>query len=652
MYDFSGYATKNDITCGDGRVIRKDAFKDNDGTRVPLVWQHIHNDPANVLGHADLENREDGVYAYCSFNDTELAKTAKNLVQHGDVTSMSIYANRLQQNGNNVVHGLIREVSLVLAGANPGATIDPLSIAHSDGTVSELDDEAIIKIGDEGKLFIAHGDDSKEDTSDDDTADQNEKTVQEVIDSMTDDQKNAMYYLVGKALGGSDDPSTDEDDVSHADTGKTLKEVVDSMSEEQKNVMYYLVGLALEDKEAKHDDLDDDISHDELGDNMHRNVFDETKTDQTETLSHDEMAQIFAEAPRYGSLKEAFLQHGIENLEILFPEANAVTPTPEMIKRDTSWVPEVWGATRKTPFARIKSVAADITEYEARARGYIKGNQKIEEIFSLLARTTSPQTVYKLQKLDRDDIIDITDLDVVAWMRAEMRTMLEEEIAAAILIEDGRPANDPSKIKTDNIRPIYTDDELYTIHQPVTIPSGATNSQISDILVETALLARKDYKGSGNPAFYASSDVITRMLLAKDQIGRRLYNNLNDLASALRVSKIVEVPILEGATRSYTDTSSGTSVVVTPKLLGLIVNLSDYTIGADKGGAVSMFDDFDLNYNKYEYLIETRCSGALIKPKSAIAIETTSDLPFEFGTRPGAYRASRPTPTTTEDDGE
>lgn len=596
-YDFSGYATKNDLTCGDGRIIRKDAFKDCDGKTVPLVWHHIHNDPMNVLGHADLENRDDGVYAYCSFNDTPQGQNAKTLVQHGDVTSMSIYANKLKQQGNNVLHGMIREVSLVLAGANPGALIDPLSIQHDDGDVTELDDEAIIYSGE-----IFHADDS-DDSDDDDSKEADvagkEKTVQDVIDSMTEEQKNVMYYMVGQALEGKGDDADDDDD-------------------------------------AEHSDMEDD---------MHRNVFDQT--DDTETLSHDAMNEILAEAPRShnGSLKDTFLEHGIENLEILFPEARAIDNTPTFIKRETGWVSTWWGALKKTPFSRIKSRTANITEYEARARGYIKGNQKIEEFFSLASRTTTPTTVYKLQKLDRDDIVDIVDMDVVAWMKSEMRMMLEEELAVATLIGDGRPANDVSKIKEDNIRPIYHDDDLYCIHKVVTIPSGASYVQIADALIDAALLSRKDYKGTGQPWFVTTNDVLTRMLLAKDEIGHRLYKTESELATALRVSRILEVPVLEGAQRTaqVPGETEGSTVNETRTLLGLIVNPADYVVGADKGGAVTMFDDFDLNFNKYEYLIETRCSGALQDPFTAIALETTSTLPFTFGPRSGDYSTATKT---------
>lgn len=595
-YDFSGYATKNDLTCGDGRIIRKDAFKDCDGKTVPLVWHHIHNDPMNVLGHAELENRNDGVYAYCSFNDTPQGQNAKSLVQHGDITSMSIYANKLQQQGSNVIHGIIREVSLVLAGANPGATIDPLSIAHEDGTSTELEDEAIIYTG---ELF--HADDSDDSDDEDEEKDMpkpSDKTVQDVIDSMTDEQKNVMYYMVGMALKGE---GADEDDESaeHSDDG---------------------------------------------GNDMHRNIFDNSD-EGTETLSHDAMNEILAEAPRVGNLKDAFLEHGIENLEVLLPDYKNLDNTPTWIKRETEWVSALWGALKKTPFSRIRSRYANITEYEARARGYITGNQKIEEYFSVASRTTTPTTVYKLQKLDRDDIIDITDMDVVAWMKQEMRGMLEEELAAAVLIGDGRPSNDVSKINEQNIRPIYTDDDLFCIHELVSIPSNATDVQIAKALIRVALLSRKKYKGSGAPWFITTNDVVTRMLLAEDQIGHRLYNNDADLASALRVSRILEVPVLEGATRkaAVVDPQTGSTTYEDRTLLGLIVNPADYNIGADKGGSVTLFDDFNLDYNKYEYLIETRCSGALKDPYTAIALETTDTLPFDFGPRSGDYSTATKT---------
>lgn len=602
-YDFSGYATKNDLTCGDGRIIRKDAFKDCDGKTVPLVWHHVHNDPMNVLGHADLENREDGVYAYCSFNDTPSGQNAKELVRHGDINSMSIYANKLKQQGSNVIHGIIREVSLVMAGANPGAKIDPLSIQHDDGTYTDLDDEAIIFTGE----LIHAGEDAKE--------------------------------LIDRSKKDSDDKDSDD-----SKSGKTVQDVIDSMTDEQKNVMYYMVGQALKGDDADDDGDDDAAKHSlEEDDDMHRNVFDQTD-EGVETLSHDAMNEILDEAHHGGSLKDAFLAHGIENLEVLLPDFKNLDNTPTWIKRETEWVSAWWGALKKTPFSRIRSRYANITEYEARARGYITGNQKIEEYFSIASRTTTPTTVYKLQKLDRDDIIDITDMDVVAWMKAEMRTMLEEELAAATLIGDGRPANDVSKINESNIRPIFTDDDLFCIHEKVTIPQNATDVQIAKALIRVSLLSRKRYKGTGQPWFITTNDVVTRMLLAEDQIGHRLYNNDADLASALRVSRILEVPILEGATRTATVPATGGGTTTEQRtLLGLLVNPNDYVIGADKGGAVTMFDDFDLDFNKYEYLIETRCSGALKDPYTAIAIETTDTLPFDFGPRSGDYSTATKT---------
>ena len=653
MYDFSGYATKNDIECGDGRIIRRDAFKDNDNTRVPLVWQHIHNTPDNVLGHADLENRADGVYAYCTFNNSPEAERAKLLVQHGDVTSMSIYANRLKQEGHNVIHGLIREVSLVLAGCNPGALIDPLSIAHDDGTYTDLD-EAYIYSGEDFLLHADTDEDEEDDENvqneeDDDMADNSEKTVQDVIDSMTEEQKQVMYFMIGQALENAEGSKGEE--VSHADMSDdaTVQDVIDSMNEQQKQVLYFMVGQALENanggEEVEHSGMYDGDYYVEDDDYMKYNAFDNEVYDGE--LSHEDIGEIFAEAQHgsNGSLKDAFIAHGVENLEILYPEAKTVGAYPELISRDMTWVTSVWNGVKKTPFSRIKSVAANITAYEARARGYITGNKKEEEVLSLLSRSTTPQTVYKLQKIDRDSIIDITTIDIVAWMKVEMRTMLNEEIARAILVGDDRPSSDQAYINPEHIRPIYQDDDLYTIHEAVTIANNATFNDIADTIIETAVLARKNYKGSGTPTMYASSDIITRMLLAKDTLGHRMYRNESELASALRVDKIVEVPIFDGVTRtasiSTTVNEVTTTTTETRKLLALIVNLTDYNMGADKGGEVNLFDDFDLNFNKYEYLIETRCSGALIRPYAAIAIETTSDLPFTFGTVTGRYEGSK-----------
>ena len=682
MYDFSGYATKNDLECGDGRIIRRDAFKDNDHTRVPLVWQHVHKDPNNVLGHADLENRDDGVYAFCSFNDTESGKRAKQLVQHGDITSMSIYANRLVQQGPNVIHGIIREVSLVLSGANPGAIIDPISIAHSDGDdlwYEDLDDEGIIYTEEH---IVCHSDESEDKVADSKTKNEsetedepkknegepkknegepkkNEKSIQDVIDTMNDEQKDVLYYLIGNALDqngkksdtvkhadDSDDDSDDDSEDSQP-SDKTVQDVIDSMNEDQKTVMYFLIGQAMQDQKNAGKSDDDSVKHFDMEeDAMKQNAFDNVDNEVTE-ISHSEIVDIIEEARNgsNGSLKQTFLEHGMENIGVLYPEAKLVTPQPELISRDMTWVDKVWNGVKKTPFSRIKSIAANVTEYEARARGYVKGDQKIEEVLSLLSRSTDPQTVYKFQKIDRDDVLDITDLDVVAWMKKEMQVMLREEIVRAILVGDDRPSTDPSFVKPEHIRPIYQDSDVYTIHDVVTIGQSATFNEIADTIIEHAVLARKNYMGSGTPAMYASTDVITRMLLSKDQLGHRMYRNESELAAALRVSEIVEVPILDGISRMATvSTTQGSQTVTTTeerKLLAVIVNLSDYSVGTDKGGEVNLFDDFDLNFNKYEYLIETRMSGALTKPYSAIAIETAGDLPFTFGTVTGMYKGSK-----------
>lgn len=615
-YDFSGYATKNDLKCADGRVIRRDAFKDNDGSVVPLVWQHQHNDPINVLGHALLENRSDGVYAYCSLNESDMAKTAKELVRHGDISSMSIYANRLKQQGSDVVHGVIREVSLVLAGANPGAYIEDLCFGHSDSG-EEVAIEANI-FSDQVINTLSHAD-SNEEKKEENVAESDE-TVQDIFNTLNDKQKDMVYYLIAQAVGSEGE----DEEMEHADMdeddpdGETIQDVFNTLNEKQKNVVYYLIAKATEGDEVEIDEEETIEQSDiyEGDDTMMHNVF-EGDVSEENTLSHSEMTAIFDDAKRNGSLKDSVLSHGIESIDILFPEARAITPTPDMIARPNAWVTEVWNATKKSPFSRVKSVAANVTADEARAKGYIKGKKKVEEVIKVLKRATTPQTVYKLQKMDRDDIIDITDFDVVVWIKAEMRMMLDEELARAILVGDGRDASSEEKINEENIRPIYQDDDVYTIHKTVEYPTGADETDISNALVDAALRSRKNYMGSGNPAFYASTDVINDMLLAKDKIGRRLYSTTTELADALRVSKIVEVPVLEGVKR----TSGSGASAKTHELIGLIVNLGDYTVGADKGGEINLFDDFDLNYNKYEYLIETRCSGALTKPYSAIALE-------------------------------
>ena len=560
-YDFSGWATRNNLRCSDGRTIMKDAFKHNDGQTVPLVWNHQHNDPLNVLGHALLENRDEGVYAYCTFNETESGKNAKLLVEHGDVSALSIYANQLKQQGSNVIHGAIREVSLVLAGANPGAFIDSV-MRHGE----ESDDEAIIYTGEDISLF--HADEKKD------------KPV--------------------------DEKSEDEE---------TVADVFNTLTEKQKTVVYAMIGQALEEKEESENNND---NNDSKGGNktMKHNVFDKEDA-KKDVLSHSDLEAIFADAKRYGSLKDSVLAHGIEQIDYLFPDAKNVTDIPQFIQRDMGWVQKVMNSVHHTPFSRIKSVLADITEDDARAKGYIKGNLKKDEVFTLLKRTTSPTTIYKKQKLDRDDVVDIVDFDVVAWLKSEMRMMLDEEIARAILVGDGRLSSSDDKINEQNIRPIWKDDDLYTIKAPVTVAANATADEKAKAFIRAAIKSRKNYKGSGEPTLYTTEDVLTDCLLMEDTTGRVIYDSVSKLATALRVKEIVTVPVMENLSRD----DNGT----TYSLMGMIVNLTDYNIGADKGGAVNMFDDFDIDYNAQKYLIETRCSGALIKPYSAIALELTTE---------------------------
>ena len=583
-FDFSGWATRNDIKCADGRTIRRDAFKDCDGKTVPLVWGHIHDDPNVVLGHGLLKNDPKGVRIYGVFNDTEAGRNAKAFVKNGDVTSLSIYANKLKQRGGDVIHGVIREVSLVLAGANPGAYIEEVNLAHGDDPDSAT--EAIIW-NDDGVIdpndIIVHSFDGE--------SDKNEETKEETIEH-------------------SEDSEGEKEGKEMAD--KTIKDVVDSMNEEQKKVLYFLVGKAAEGN-GETDDEDDEAKHyddDEGEEVMKHNVFDKSY-DEGPTLSHDQMEEIIKDGKKYGSLKESFLAHaeeyGIDGLEWLFPEDRNVNGnTPEWIKRDMDWVSSVMGAVHHTPFSRVKSTFANITEDEARAKGYIKGNYKKEEVFSLLKRATHPQTVYKKQKLDRDDKIDITDFDVVAWLKGEMRMMLNEEIARAILIGDGRIPGDEYKINEDNIRPIANDADLFTIKKAVTV--GNDDDATAKNFIRAAIKARKDYKGSGNPVLFTTEDMLTDMLLLEDNIGHSLYPTEATLATKLRVSKIVTVPVMENHQVGGRD------------LMGIIVNMNDYTVGADKGGAVEMFEDFDIDYNQEKYLIETRCSGALTKPFSAIVL--------------------------------
>ena len=608
-YDFAGWVTRNDVKCSDGRIIRHNAFKDQDGTKVPLVWMHQHCGIENVLGNVLLQNRPEGVYGYGSLNDSEAADMARIVLKHDDVTAMSIFANNLTRQGNNVIHGTIREVSLVLAGANPGATVDEVVI-HEDGYDNDEliffnAEDNTLRHSDDGSIefepledSIVHADDSKKE------------------DDMADEKKSSTDTKDTK----SEDSSSDD---------KTLEDIFNSMTEEQKTVVYALVGQAMEQGGGS----DNDDSDEE--DNVKHNVFDnEYDADtQNDVLVHDAMNEIIAEAKNGYSMKKIFndyvadhtedgagdaiahaATYGVDPVDYLFPDAKTITPTPEFIKRDTGWVSQLMNRVHHTPFSRVKSVFADITADEARARGYMKGKLKKEEVFTLLKRSTSATTIYKKQKMDRDDVIDITDFDVIAWLKGEMRGMLDEEIARAILVGDGRMTDDDDHISEEHIRPIWKDAELYTIQAPIQLEGTETPDDIAKTFIRTAIKARKDYKGSGNPILFTTEDFLTDMLLLEDKIGHPLYDSVEKLATKLRVSQIVTVEVMEGLTRQIEDK--------TRTLMGIIVNPVDYNVGADKGGAINMFDDFDIDYNQQKYLIETRCSGALIKPFSAIVIES------------------------------
>ena len=605
-YDFCGWATKNDLKCADGRVIRHGAFTANDGKRVPLVWNHQHNSPSCVLGHAILENRDDGVFAYGFFNDTQQGQDAKDYVKHGDVEALSIWANNLQQDGSDVLHGVIREVSLVLSGANPGAFIE--SVVHSNEPIDEFEEEGIIytneglilehnepitteEVVEESSEEIKHSDEKKDSKEETKVADSKEETVQDIVDTMNDKQKEALYAIVGAVAGKAD--NSDEND-----------------------------------------DEDDDEEEKEMA--VKHNIFENETAEQGNFLSHSDMEAIFADAKRCGSLREAFenytdggeLAHSIDTTgmdvatgtqtygfndpDMLFPEYKTFSNRPEFISRRMDWVSVVMNGVHKSPFSRVKSVYANITEDEARARGYIKGHQKVTEVFTTLKRTTDPQTIYKYQKMDRDDVIDITDFDVVQWIKGEMRIMLDEEIARAILIGDGRATDSEYHIKEEHIRPIANDVPLFNIRFAVNVPAGAGDSVVANQFMDDCIRARKNYKGSGNPVMFTTEDMVTNMLLLKDDIGHRLYKSMDELATALRVSRIVTVEPMEGHQIEVASEDKD--------LLAVIVNLTDYNVGNDKGGSVSMFDDFDIEYNKYQYLIETRLSGALIKPFSAITL--------------------------------
>ena len=560
-YDFSGWATKNNLKCSDGRTILKDAFKHDDGVTVPLVWNHQHNDPINILGHALLENRDEGVYAYCKFNETDSGKNAKLLVEHGDVSALSIYANQLKQQGGNVIHGAIREVSLVLAGANPGAFIDSV-IAHGE----ESEEEAVIFTGED--IVLSHSSEDKPENKDPEPKEEEKK------EEMKEEKQ------------------------------KTVKEVFNTLTEEQKDVVYAIIAQIMEESQNESKDIEGGKEE------MKHNVFDNDKENKEEVLSHSDTEAIFSDARRYGSLKDSVLAHGITNLEYLFPEDTNLNKVPEFISRDTGWVKNVMSSVHHTPFSRIKSQFADITADDARAKGYTKGKLKKEEVFSLLKRSTTPTTVYKKQKLDRDDVIDITDFDVVSWIKGEMRMMLDEELARAFLIGDGRLSSSDDKINEQNIRPIYNDADLYTVKAEIEVSSTATSEDKAKSFIKSVIKNRKEYKGTGSPTLYTTEDVVADCLLLEDSNGRFIYDTMDKLKNVLRVKDIVTVPVMEGATGA----KGG-------ELMAILVNLADYNVGADKGGAVNMFDDFDIDYNAQKYLIETRCSGALIKPYSAIAFE-------------------------------
>lgn len=563
-WDFSGWATRNDLHCSDGRTIRRDAFKDCDGKTVPIFWNHQHDSVDNVLGHGLLENRPEGVYFYGAFNDDEEGVKARKRVQHGDIRSLSIMANQLKQVGSDVIHGIIREVSLVPAGANPGAFIDTV-MAHGE----EVGDAMIL--GYDENIVIYHADEL-DDTNPKDTPKEDNKTLEDIIASMSDDQKTVMYGLVGEALGLNPEDET------------------------------------LEQSEK-------------LGGNdMKFNVFENRDKDRIKTgvLMHsdgsevtvDEIGEIFKDAKRLGSLKDAVLQHGIDQVDYLFPDDRTITTQPTFIQRDMGWVSDIMGSVHHTPFARVKSVFADITEDDARAKGYIKGKMKKEEFFGLIKRRTEPTTVYKKQKMDRDDMIDITDFDVAAWLKTEMRMMLNEELARAYLIGDGRPASSDDHINDQNIRPVAFDDDLYTVHVNVTVENSATEDDKAKEFIRTVIKNRKNYKGSGNPTLYTTEDMLTDMLLLEDTLGHALYADEAALARKLRVKKIVTVPVMEGVNGKGGN-----------PLVGVVVNMNDYNVGADRGGAVNMFDDFDIDYNQQKYLIETRCSGAMTVPYGAMAFE-------------------------------
>lgn len=696
-WDFSGWATKTDMRCSDGRTIKKDAFRGCDGLEVPLVWNHRHNDPSEVLGHALLENREDGVYAYCSFNDSEKGQEAKELVRHGDIKSLSIYANQLIQSSKNppcdVIHGTIREVSLVLAGANPGAFIDNVlmhgeviedeaEIFHVDDDglyfyhADESDDEDVEEkeedgegegktVGDvletltkeqkaavglliqqalsdqKGQKDIKHADETDEaddeEEKDAEEADDSEETIGDVIKTLNPKQKKAVEALVGLALSEkensvkhadeADDEDADEEDEKE-DSEETISDVIDTLNPKQRKAVEALIGMAISQNKKNDSDEEEDKE-------MKHNAFDAYENDAP-VISHADQAAVIELAKSVGSLKRAVemscqeggvlahaitdhndqsVTYGVANIDYMFPDARMIGNQPELISNNQDWVNKVINGTHHTPFSRVKSLFADITGADARARGYVKGNLKVEEVIEALQRETTPQTIYKRQKLDRDDILDITDFDVVAWLKAEMQIMLKAEIARAILIGDGRPSGN-DKIKEANVRPIYNDEDVYTVKVPVNVAANATDAVRASAIIDAVILSRKLYKGSGNPTFFINEDFLGQMLILKDGMGRRIYETEASLAAALRVKELVPVDVMDGQKIAITEGQTTSQ----KDLVGIIVNLQDYNVGADKGGATSFFDDFDIDYNQYKYLYETRMSGALIKPYSAMSI--------------------------------
>ena len=603
-YDFSGWATKNNIECSDGRTIMKDAFKDNDGQKVPLVWNHQHDDPNEVLGHALLENRDDGVYAYCKFNDTESGQTARSLVLNGDVDKLSIYANKLKSNAKQVVHGCIREVSLVLAGANPGAYIDSV-VVHGEG--ADTEEEATIYTDESISIAMKHSDESSEKKEEQSEKKESSEKTEEPSEKTEEKIKEKEETEV-----------KENSEIKHADEEKgekTVQEVFDELTDEQKDVVYAIIGQAIEDAKNEEDE------EEEGEDNMKHNVFENEK--QEEVLAHSEfISNAIADAKRFGSMKESFIAHaeeaGLEwgeanDYSVLFPDAQNVTREPIMVEKDNSWVAKVMSQVKHSPFSRVKNTLGRMDEVTARAKGYIKGTKKANIQMSLLNRVTTPTTVYIKNDIDRDDVVDITDFDVIAWQKKEMRKQLDKELALAILLGDGRDVSDQHKINEQNIRPVVSDDDIYTIKYTVTSGvdynnpnnSNSENDSVAKGIIRAALKARKNYKGSGKPTFYTTEDTLTNLLLIEDQNGRVIYDSIDKLATALRVNEIVTIPEMESKTDIY----------------GVIVNLNDYTAGADKGGSVNMFDDFDIDYNQMKYLMETRMSGALTVPYSAIVLK-------------------------------